>query len=82
VSLLESVPLGTRISLPAAIDPDKAENGTIVAYQLQNPSTTFALAAPSGNESASLYLISPLDREQNSTYELVLFALDGGRPKR
>lgn len=82
MSLLESVPLGARISLPAAIDPDKAENGTIIAYELQHPSSTFALAASNGNESASLYLINSLDREQNSTYELVLFALDGGKPKR
>lgn len=82
MSIIETALLGTRIPLPTAFDPDKAENGTIVSYQLQSPSNTFSIASTNDNESASLYLTSQLDFRIKQIYELVLLAFDGGKPNR
>jgi hypothetical protein len=71
--------LGKR-SLPTAFDPDKAENGTISSYRLQNASNTFAIT--NENDSAYLYLIGQLNYQRQATYELRLLAFDNGKPSR
>lgn len=82
VRVLESaVPKLNVYKLPAATDSDSAAFG-VTRYEL-TPNDTFALQL-SGRDSDGLVptmtLLKPLDREVQSHYELLLKAIDGGRP--
>ncbi|NXT27256.1 PCDGD protein, partial [Syrrhaptes paradoxus] len=74
---------GARFPLDMARDPDVGSN-SLLTYQLtSNPS--FALAvkeSPDGSKKPELVLERALDREQQSFFELVLTAVDGGDPVR
>jgi len=87
VQVLESaVPALSLYTLPAATDFDSAAFG-VARYEL-TPNDTFALQLSSsdfdGDTSNSLVptmtLLKRLDREVQSHYELILKAVDGGRP--
>ncbi|XP_062342051.1 protocadherin alpha-8-like isoform X3 [Osmerus eperlanus] len=77
----ESVVTGARFSLMNAVDPDVGING-VKTYKL-SPNEHFSLDVQSGGEqsvSAELVLQKPLDREKQAVIQLVLTAVDGGKP--
>ncbi|XP_054372445.1 protocadherin gamma-B5-like [Molothrus ater] len=83
VEIGEWIPPGARFPLEMARDADAGSN-SLLTYQLtSNPS--FSLAAtesPDGSKQLELVLDRALDREKQSTFELVLTAVDGGDPAR
>ncbi|XP_061090064.1 protocadherin alpha-2-like [Conger conger] len=79
----ESSVSGERFSLPIAIDPDVGSN-SVKTYKL-NPNEYFFLDVQSEGEqsvSAELVLQKALDREKQSVIQLLLTAVDGGKPPR
>ncbi|XP_063205465.1 protocadherin gamma-B1-like [Chroicocephalus ridibundus] len=72
---------GARFPLEMARDADVGSN-SLLTYQLAaNPSFTLALKeSPDGSKEPELVLERELDREKQSTFELVLTAVDGGDP--
>ena len=86
VRVLESaVPKLSIYTLPAATDFDSAAFG-VARYEL-TPNDTFALQLSSWNSDGGSISLTPtmtllkrLDREVQSHYELLLKAVDGGRP--
>ncbi|XP_025029327.1 protocadherin gamma-B1-like [Python bivittatus] len=75
-----SIP-GSQFFLPEAQDPDLGTN-SIQRYQL-TASNHFSLEVQSshnGVKSAKLVLERSLDREEQSVYDLILTAVDGGEP--
>ncbi|KAM9289499.1 protocadherin gamma-B5-like [Morus bassanus] len=74
---------GARFPLEMARDADVGSN-SLLTYQLtSNP--TFALSvreSPDGSKQPELVLERALDREKQSSFELVLTAVDGGEPVR
>jgi len=84
VRVLESaVPRLSVYALPASVDDDSAAFG-VARYELA-PNDTFALQLSSRDPDGlvpTMTLLKPLDREARSRYELVLKAVDGGRPSR
>ncbi|XP_078087837.1 protocadherin gamma-A7-like [Mustelus asterias] len=74
---------GKRLPLESAHDPDVGTNA-ISNYQI-SPNEYFDLRVQTrndGTKSAELLLQKTLDREQQSTFHLVLTATDGGIPHR
>ncbi|XP_064182037.1 protocadherin alpha-8-like isoform X5 [Anguilla rostrata] len=74
---------GERFPLPRAIDPDVGSN-SVKTYKL-SPNEHFSLDVQSGEEqrvSAELVLQKALDREKQAVIQLVLTAVDGGKPPR
>jgi len=84
VRVLESaVPKLSVYALPAATDADSAAFG-VARYEL-TPNDTFALQLSSDDSDSlvpTMTLLKQLDREVQSHYELLLRAVDGGRPTR
>ena len=82
VRVLESaVPKLSVYKLPAATDADSAAFG-VARYELV-PNDTFALQLSSRDFAGvvpTMTLLKPLDRELQSRFELLLRAIDGGRP--
>ncbi|XP_056358645.1 protocadherin gamma-B5-like [Oenanthe melanoleuca] len=74
---------GARFPLEMARDSDVGSN-SLLTYQLDsNPFFTLALREnPDGNKQPELVLERALDREKQSSIELVLTAVDGGEPPR
>ncbi|NXH91720.1 PCDGE protein, partial [Edolisoma coerulescens] len=74
---------GARFPLEMARDEDAGSN-SLLTYQLtSNPSFTLALNEnPGGKRQPELVLEGALDREKQSSFELVLMAVDGGDPAR
>ncbi|XP_015472172.1 protocadherin gamma-B3-like, partial [Parus major] len=74
---------GTRFLLESARDMDVGKN-SLLTYQLSsNPSFSLALKeSPDGSKQPELVLDRALDREKQSSFELVLTAVDGGDPAR
>ncbi|XP_066480612.1 protocadherin gamma-A6-like [Tiliqua scincoides] len=74
---------GSRFPLPEAQDPDLGMN-SIQNYQIRG-SSHFALDVQTGENGAShvkLVLEKSLDREEQSVFDLILTATDGGDPVR
>ncbi|XP_076149209.1 protocadherin alpha-3-like [Alosa pseudoharengus] len=73
---------GERFSLPIAYDADVGSN-SVKSYKL-SPNEYFSIDVHSGGDtvSAELVLQKPLDREKLAVIQLVLTALDGGKPPR
>ncbi|XP_062342057.1 protocadherin alpha-8-like isoform X8 [Osmerus eperlanus] len=83
INVSESASAGDRFPLPSASDPDVGSNA-VKAYKL-SPNEYFSLDVQSGGEqsvSAELVLQKPLDREKQAVIQLVLTAVDGGKPPR
>ncbi len=79
----ELVVIGARFPLESAIDPDVGVNA-LQKYTLQ-PTDHFKLNVQSGaggNKNVEMVLHSPLDREKKQQHNLILTALDGGKPQR
>ncbi|XP_061442255.1 protocadherin gamma-A6-like isoform X17 [Rhineura floridana] len=74
---------GSRFPLPEGQDPDLGIN-SIQSYQLTGPSHFFldVQMEENGAKSAELVLEKNLDREEQSVYNLILTAIDGGDPVR
>uniref|UniRef100_A0A8C3TWZ6 Cadherin domain-containing protein n=1 Tax=Catharus ustulatus TaxID=91951 RepID=A0A8C3TWZ6_CATUS len=79
----EMIPPGSRFPLEIAHDADAGRNSLLI-YQLTNdPSFTLAVTEnPDGSKQPELVLERALDREKQSSFELVLMAVDGGDPAR
>uniref|UniRef100_A0A8C9W0Y7 Protocadherin 2 alpha a 3 n=1 Tax=Scleropages formosus TaxID=113540 RepID=A0A8C9W0Y7_SCLFO len=74
---------GARFPLLSAHDADVGGN-SLKSYKL-SPNEHFSLDVQSGGESAvsaELVLQKPLDREKQSVIQLLLTAVDGGKPPR
>ncbi|XP_041929662.1 protocadherin alpha-3-like isoform X12 [Alosa sapidissima] len=82
VNISESAFSGERFSLPIAYDADVASN-SVKSYKL-SPNEYFSIDVHSGGDtvSAELVLQKPLDREKLALIQLILTALDGGKPPR
>ncbi|XP_062381352.1 protocadherin alpha-3-like [Sardina pilchardus] len=82
VNISESAFPGERFSLPIAYDADVGSN-SVKSYKLSS-NEYFSIDVHSGGEtvSAELVLQKPLDRERLALIQLVLTALDGGKPPR
>ena len=77
----ESAAVGTSLHIPAADDPDAGVNG-VVRYVIMTSSeakNTFRLVERSRSD-VRLVLASPLDRETEDRYQLMVVAEDGGEP--
>ncbi|KAK2524870.1 hypothetical protein Q9233_009189 [Columba guinea] len=79
----EWIPPGARFPLEMARDADVGSN-SLLTYQLtDNPAFTLAVKeSPDGSKQPELVLERALDREKQSSYQLVLTAVDGGEPVR
>nr|XP_034959270.1 protocadherin gamma-A6-like isoform X15 [Zootoca vivipara] len=83
LKISEASTAGSRFPLPEAQDPDLGIN-SIQTYQLTG-SSHFSLevqAEENGAKSAELVLGGNLDREEQSVFNLILTATDGGDPVR
>ncbi|XP_063025239.1 protocadherin gamma-B5-like [Melospiza melodia melodia] len=74
---------GARFPLEMARDADAGSN-SMLTYQLtSNPSFSLSMKEkPGGSKLPELVLERVLDREKQSSFELVLMAVDGGDPAR
>ncbi|NXA43653.1 PCDG2 protein, partial [Eudromia elegans] len=74
---------GARFPLEMAQDADVGSN-SLLSYQLtENPSFRLELKeTPVGKKLPELVLEGALDREKQSSFEMVLTAVDGGSPSR
>ncbi|KAM6196165.1 LOW QUALITY PROTEIN: uncharacterized protein WM294_008772 [Sarcoramphus papa] len=74
---------GARFPLEMARDADAGRNSLLTYELTSNPSFTLAVKeGPGGKQQPELVLESALDREQQSSFQLVLTAVDGGDPVR
>ncbi|NWI09040.1 PCDG1 protein, partial [Crypturellus soui] len=74
---------GARFPLQMAQDPDVGSN-SLLSYQLaENPSFRLAVKeSPDGSRQPELVLEATLDREKQSSFQMMLTAVDGGSPAR
>ncbi|NXT62327.1 PCDGD protein, partial [Chaetops frenatus] len=79
----ELIPPGARFPLDTAQDADVGSN-SVLSYQISSdPSFSLALKeSADGSKQPELVLERALDREKQSSFELVLMAVDGGDPER
>ncbi|XP_054647550.1 protocadherin alpha-C2-like [Dunckerocampus dactyliophorus] len=83
LDISESTPQGERFSLSNAVDPDVGSN-TVKTYHLSE-SEHFNIEVQTGREGtkfADLILKKSLDREKQAVHNLILTAVDGGKPPR
>uniref|UniRef100_A0A8B9J4K9 Protocadherin 2 alpha c n=1 Tax=Astyanax mexicanus TaxID=7994 RepID=A0A8B9J4K9_ASTMX len=83
INVSEAAVPGERFALPTAYDADVGSN-SIKSYKL-NPNEHFSLDVQSGGEQsvfAELVLQTALDREKQPVIQLILYAVDGGKPSR
>nr|XP_054499148.1 protocadherin gamma-B5-like [Agelaius phoeniceus] len=77
-----SIP-GSRFPLEMAQDADSGSNSLLTYELTSNPSFSLVVKeSPDGSKQPELVLERTLDREKESSYELVLAALDAGDPVR
>ncbi|XP_044541036.1 protocadherin gamma-B5-like, partial [Gracilinanus agilis] len=83
LNISESTQLGAKFALEPAHDPDTGLNSLQTYYLSTNPVFSFEVKKKKdGNKYAELVLEKLLDRERQSSYHLVLSAVDGGNPAR
>ncbi|NXB93252.1 PCDGH protein, partial [Vidua chalybeata] len=76
----EWIPPGTRFPLEVAHDADVGSN-SLLTYQLtSNPSFSLAMKESPDGSKPEIILERALDREKQSSFELVLTAVDAGDP--
>ncbi|XP_026095429.1 protocadherin gamma-A5-like isoform X9 [Carassius auratus] len=81
--IIESALSGARYSIDSANDPDVGLN-SLQTYRL-NPNDHFVLKTLShtdGTKYVEMVLQTPLDREKQEEYNLILTAFDGGTPQK
>jgi len=77
----ESAPAGSSFTLPVALDAD-GPRYSVQRYELTSSTSKMALVTESRDSRLvpRLMLLSPLDRESQTEYQLRLTAYDGGLP--
>ncbi|KAG8439003.1 hypothetical protein GDO86_005262, partial [Hymenochirus boettgeri] len=83
VGISESTLPGARFALGHAQDPDLGTN-SVQTYELSE-NEYFSLSEKNsvdGSKYPELVLEKPLDRERQSSFELIFTAFDGGRPRK
>ncbi|XP_044136942.1 protocadherin gamma-B1-like isoform X1 [Bufo gargarizans] len=83
IETIELTSSGTRFALQTAEDPDTGSN-SIQSYKLSD-NQYFTLSEesnPDGSTFLELVQEKPLDRETQILHELILTAMDGGKPMR
>ncbi|XP_053319428.1 protocadherin gamma-B5-like isoform X27 [Spea bombifrons] len=83
IAISENASPGARFALGKALDPDLGFN-SLQSYTI-TPNEHFKLREKmniDGNEYPELILETPLDREKQGSYDLILTAFDGGKPVR
>ncbi|XP_030648035.1 protocadherin alpha-2-like [Chanos chanos] len=82
LNITEAAFEGDRFSLPLAHDADVGIN-SVRSYKL-SANDAFSLDVQRGDQSVSAELVlrKPLDREKQSVLQLVLTAVDGGKPPK
>ncbi|XP_064581301.1 protocadherin gamma-B5-like isoform X3 [Zonotrichia leucophrys gambelii] len=79
----EWIPPGAHFPLEMARDADAGSNSLLTYELTSDPSFSLSVKEkPGGKKQAELVLERPLDREKQSSFELVLTAVDGGEPAR
>uniref|UniRef100_A0A8C3NZ84 Cadherin domain-containing protein n=1 Tax=Cyanoderma ruficeps TaxID=181631 RepID=A0A8C3NZ84_9PASS len=79
----ELIPPGARFPLEMARDADVGSNSLLTYQLVSNPSFSLVMKeSPDGSKQPELVLERALDREKQSSFELVLTAVDGGDPAR
>ncbi|KAM4892816.1 LOW QUALITY PROTEIN: uncharacterized protein FYW23_008905 [Sylvia borin] len=79
----ELIPPGARFPLETARDADVGSNSLLTYHLTSHPSLTLAVTENhDGSKQPELVLERALDREKQSSFELVLTAVDGGEPSR
>ncbi|KAM9226379.1 uncharacterized protein RG961_006851 [Leptosomus discolor] len=74
---------GARFPLEMARDADVGSNSQLTYELTSDPSFTLAMTeSPDGSKQPALVLERTLDREKQSSFQLVLTAVDGGDPVR
>ncbi|CAF4529433.1 unnamed protein product, partial [Rotaria sp. Silwood2] len=81
IHIKENVPLGYRIILPSASDPDEGFN-SVQSYRLDGPDSDDFDVDFSSYDIPYLIVRSSLDRQRLSSYSLVLTASDYGEQPR
>ncbi|XP_058705142.1 protocadherin gamma-B5-like [Poecile atricapillus] len=77
----ELIPPGAHFPLEMAQDADAGSNSLLTYQLISNPSFSLAMKEkPGGKTQPELVLERVLDREKQSSFELVLMAVDGGDP--
>ncbi|XP_056672546.1 protocadherin gamma-B5-like [Monodelphis domestica] len=83
LNISESTLPGAKFALDPAHDPDTGLNSLQIYYLSTNPVFSFEVKKKKdGNKYAELVLEKLLDRERQSSYHLILSAVDGGNPAR
>ncbi|XP_036606140.1 protocadherin gamma-B5-like isoform X10 [Trichosurus vulpecula] len=83
LNISESTLPGAKFALEPAHDPDTGLNSLQTYYLSTNPVFSFEVKKKKdGSKYAELVLEKLLDREKQSSYHLVLSAVDGGNPAR
>ena len=86
LSVPESVPVGHVLLTSGAIDTDTGPNNNIQDYRLVPETGEFRLQVMANVDGMSsdlgIVVQQPLDREQQSTYQIQVVANDGGFPQR
>ncbi|KAM9811387.1 protocadherin-16-like [Syngnathus typhle] len=77
MAVRENLPAGTGFGRVLATDRDSASNGRL-SYRLLHPDRNFQINSHTGEMSTR----ASLDREQQSSYQLVVVVQDGGSPSR
>ncbi|KAK2524876.1 hypothetical protein Q9233_009195 [Columba guinea] len=74
---------GAHFPLEMARDADVGSNSLLTYHLTNNPAFTLAVKeTPDGSKQPELVLERALDREKQSSFQLVLVAVDGGDPVR
>uniref|UniRef100_A0A3Q3VNL2 Cadherin domain-containing protein n=1 Tax=Mola mola TaxID=94237 RepID=A0A3Q3VNL2_MOLML len=83
LDISEATPKGERFSLSNAVDPDVGSNSVKTYHLSENEHFNIEIqAGREGTKFAELILTKALDREQQAVHNLILTAVDGGKPAR